>query len=111
MARHETILKRVPQEKLDMFGHIDMSDRTVAAYQARWGREIKCAYCDEMIETTGLDRLWERWGPDTVITVSHHWSLEPGDPREPPPNWAEMVKCILPREYGENGTGSGPAGK
>lgn len=61
MPRHETILKRIPQEKLDMFGHIDMSDRTVAAYRSRWGREIKCAYCDEMIDTTGLDWLLEKW--------------------------------------------------
>ena len=111
MPRHETILKRVPQENWICLG-------TSTCPIGRWRRispagdvQIKCAYCDEMIETTGLDRLWERWGPDTVITVSHHWSLEPGDPREPPPNWAEMVKSILPREYGENGTGSGPAGK
>ena len=111
MARHETIVKRVPQEELDTIREFDMSDRTVAAYQSRWGQQIKCAYCDEMIETTGLDRLWEKWGPDTVITIAYQWSLEPGDPREPPPNWAEMVKSILPREYGENGTGSGQVGK
>ena len=105
MARHEIILKRVPQEELDMFGHSDMSDRTVAAYRSRWERQIKCHSCNEMIDTTGLDRLWEKWGPDTVITVAYQWSLEPGDPRELPPNWAELAKDYLPRESRKNGAG------
>ncbi len=108
MARHETILKRVPQEELDMFGHSDMSDRTVAAYRSRWERQIKCHYCDEMIDATGLDQLFAEWGPDMVISVSHSRSIEPGDPREPRAIPPELAKDIFLRKDGRNGASPSP---
>ena len=110
MARHEIIVKRVPQEKLDRFEHVDWSDQTVAAYRLRWGRQIKCHYCDEMIDATDLDRLFAEWGPDMVISVSHSRSLEPGDPREPRTMPPELAKDIFPRKDGENAVDPSPNG-
>ena len=104
MPRHEVILKRVPREKLEGLGHVDMSDQTVAAYRSRWDAQIKCHYCDEMIDTSGLERVWEAWGPDTVITVSYHWSLEPGDPRELPPDFRNLAHDDVSRNDRGNGT-------
>lgn len=92
MARHEIVIKRVPKEVLDGLRHVDWSDQTVAAYRSRWGQQIKCMHCDEMLDTTGLDRLFEEWGPATVISVGHSWSLEPGDPRETPQEWAKLAE-------------------
>ena len=110
MARHETILQRVPQEKLDGFGHVDMSDQTVAAYQSSWGQQIKCMHCDETVDATGLDRLFEEWGPDTVISVSHSRSIEPGDPREPRAIPPELAEDIFPRKDGRNDVDPSPNG-
>ena len=111
MARHEIILKRVPEEKLARFEHADWSDQTVATHQSRWKQQIKCHYCDELIDATGLDRLWEEWGPNTVIAVSHGRSLEPGDPRElrlmPP----ELAQDTSLGEDGSNGPSPSPNGK
>lgn len=111
MARHETVLKRIPQAKLARFEDADWSDQTVAAFQSRWAQQIKCKYCTETFDTTGLDRLLADWGPDTVISVAYGWTLEPGDPREPRVMPTELARDISSGKEWVNGPSPSPNGK
>ena len=111
MPRHEFIVKRVPKERLSELGHAEMSKLTVAALRSHLGEHIQCHYCDELLDVSALDWLWEEWGPDTVITIGHHWVREPNDPLDLRPTRPKGAQCKLPPNDEEGGASPSPGGK
>ena len=110
MPRHEFYVKRVPKESLTERGNADTSHMTVAALRSRLGQRIRCFNCDEEFDLSSLAHVWERWGPDTLVTYGHRWVREPNDPRDLRPRRPEGAQCRLPRKDGKDGAGPG-AGK
>ncbi len=111
MPKHEFIVKRVPKERLSELGRTDMSKLTVAAFRSRLGEHIQCHNCDELLDASVLDRVWEEWGPDAVITFGHSWVREPSDPLDLRPTRPKGAQCKLPQKDGEDDAGTDPGGK
>ena len=110
MPRHEFIVKRVPKERLSELGHADMAKLTVAAFRSHYG-QIKCFDCDELHDVSVLDRVWEEWGPDAVITIDHDWVREPNDPLDLRPTRTRYLQRERPRDDGEDCASPDPGGK
>ena len=111
MPRHEFIVKRLPQERTSERGYVYMSKLTVAAFRSHYGRQIKCFDCDELHDVSVLDRVWEEWGPDAVITIDHDWVREPNDPLDLRPTRPKGAQCKLPQKDGEDDASPDPGGK
>ena len=79
-----------------------MSKLTVAAFRSHYGRQIKCFDCDELHDVSVLDRVWEEWGPDAVITIDHDWVREPNDPLDLRPTRTRYLQRERPRDDGED---------
>ena len=111
MPRHEFIVKRVPKERLSEPGHAEMSKLTVAAFRSHLGEHIQCHNCDELLDASVLDQVWEEWGPDAVITFEHSWVREPNDPLDLRPTRPKGAQCKLPPNDEEGGASPSPGGK
>ena len=111
MPRHEFIVRRVPKERSSEPGHAYMSMLTVAAFRSHYGRQIKCFDCDELHDVSVLDRVWEEWGPDAVITIDHDWVREPNDPLDLRPTRTRYLQRERPRDDGEDCASPDPGGK
>ena len=111
MPRHEFIVKRVPKERSSEFGHVYMSKLTVAAFRSHLGEHIQCHYCDELLDASVLDQVWEEWGPDTVITIDHNWVREPNDPLDLRPTRTRYLQRERPRDDGKDCASPDPGGK
>ena len=80
MPVHEIIVTRIPQEREAEPAAGVAQPQTVGDYRARYGNRIVCRTCQEEISVSGLEQVWEAYGPDAVIDISHRGLRLPGDP-------------------------------
>lgn len=89
MPRHEIIVTRIPKGRQRGAKAGAIPSPTVAEYRARFGSRIECGGCQETIEICGLDRVWETYGSEAVIDISHRGMRLPNDPPDVP-LWPDM---------------------
>ena len=82
MPRHEIIMERIPKEHYEESADGALQMPTVAEYRSRFGYQVQCIICGEVIEVSGLDRVLATWDPDSIIEMSYHEIQMAGDPSE-----------------------------